>query len=280
MTDKEKSEQRYKWTPIVATATRVGQVKGKDVLKIDVPIEEDAKTIKEAAKRDEVRKEETEEKKRRSEVIKEEKKKKQEEEREKEEAKKDVTNILGNSGTSSITPNILELDNKTVKETKESKDNIERGKKMEDSEIEAKVDNLVQKRLSEIDIQKTIKDIGLSSVQTERKVKNIEVQLSNLSALLEGLVSEQKGIKEGLEGELSETKNDVTKYGKQMEEKIEHVHQKVGDIEKKIPDKVLCSGEKGCNSEIEVGSSFCPNCGRGIDKWEDMPDWVPYSERK
>lgn len=101
-----------------------------------------------------------------------------------------------------------------------------------------------------------------------------------IAETLKGLIAHEKEVEDGIVGGIGDAKNNIDKYGKELAEKIEHVNQKVELLEKRLPEKVLCSGEKGCNAEIEVGSSVCPNCARPIEEWPDMPDWVPYSERK
>jgi hypothetical protein len=358
MVDEPKPEPRYKWKPIVATATKVGDVKGETVLKINVPIEEDAKIMVDAAKkidrdgrdrdkkeleakerderdrdkkerdeRDRDKKERDERDQREIMVTEENKKLKREKEelekklvderdrdkklvderdrdkklvderdRDKKLEKKDTeaksySNKI-TTGTTSISTygsagfGIVDDSVKILDKNKKKGD-----RKMEDYEVEQKVNSLVEKRvretLSQMDIQKTIKDIGMSSAQTEKKVIDIEESIGGINEKLKSLIEKEDIIEknelntqEGLSGKIEETKNEVDKYGKASVEKIDHIHQEVVDLKKKMPEKVLCTGEKGCNSEIEVGSSYCPNCGRGIDEYPEMPDWVPYSERK
>ena len=303
MTDEPKPEPRYKWKPIVATATKVGDVKGETVLKINVPIEEDAKTMVEAAKRidredreerdrkdkeerlREKKEREKEERERKDiekkEQEKEEKDKKDKEERERlakaaEETKTHANKVVTGSTSSTETDYVV----KDVQDSKVDKNKKKGDRKMEEYEIEQKVDSLVNKKLSQMDIQKTIKDIGMSSAQTEKKVMAIEESLDGIAETLKGLIAHEKEVEDGIVGGIGDAKNNIDKYGKESVEKIEHVNQKVESLEKRLPEKVLCSGEKGCNAEIEVGSSVCPNCARPIEEWPDMPDWVPYSERK
>lgn len=317
MVDELEPKPRYVWKPIVATATKVGDVKGESVLKINVPIEEDAKIMVDAAKRIDREDREDREKKERDErerdkkerderekreimVTEENKKLKREKEElekrladERERDRKDVeakshsnkittgTTSISTSGSASF--GIVDDSVKTLDKNKNLV--YKKGdRKMEDYEIEQKVDSLVNKKLSQMDIQKTIKDIGISSAQTEKKVMAIEDSLEGINETLKGLMVHEKdiekNIQDGLIGRIGEAKNDIDKYGRESVEKIDHVHQKIESLEKKLPENVICSGEKGCNAEIPVGSSNCPNCARPIDKWPDMPDWVPYSERK
>lgn len=297
MVDEPKLEPRYKWTPIVATAKKVGEVKGETVLKINVPLEEDAKTMVEAAKRinrderdrekKELDKKELEDREKREIMVTEENVRLK---REKEELEKRMAEAksYSNKVPSSTTEIVMSTSgdagfgivDDVVKDLKANKNKKKGDRKMEDYEIEQKVKSLVDKgvreTLGQMDIQKTIKDIGMSSAQTEKKVMAIEESLDGISETLKGLIAYEKEV----EGGIGAAKNDIDKYGKESAEKIEHVHQKVESLEKRLPERVLCSGEKGCNAEIEVGSSVCPNCARPIDEWPDMPDWVPYPERK
>lgn len=313
--DEPKSEPRYKWKPIVATATKVGDVKGEAVLKINVPIEEDAKVLVDAAKRIDREDREERDKRDKEEKVRE-KKEREKEEREKEEReRKDIEKkerekeennkknkeerdrlakvaeetkthankvatgtIIGTAGSTSSTGTDYIV--KDVKDSTVDKNKKKGDRKMEEYEIEQKVDSLVSKRLSQMDIQKTIKDIGMSSAQTEKKVMAIEESLGSINETLKGLIAHEKEVEDGIVGGIGDAKNDIDKYGKESVEKIDRVNQRVESLEKRIPEKVLCSGDKGCNAEIEVGSSVCPNCARPIEEWPDMPDWVPYSERK
>ena len=64
-----------------------------------------------------------------------------------------------------------------------------------------------------------------------------------------------------------------------LKNNIAEMNDTVDDIRNKTKT-ALCAGENGCNAQIPIGSSFCPNCGKKIMKWTGKPEWRNYKDRK
>lgn len=150
---------------------------------------------------------------------------------------------------------------------------------------ETQVEAMLNKKLMEMDIQKTIRDVSSVSLKTKEKVSAIETKLDSVDEILQKIKEQQEEsctgvgcIKGDIENIKKQTSGSTDKLS-DIYKKIENIDNRTETINKKT-ETALCSGPKGCNGEIPVGSSYCPNCRKEIDSWEDMPDWVPYSKRK
>lgn len=215
--------------PIIATAKKVAEAGGEDVLKLEIPYQEDAEVLIKAA-----------------------------------------TEIKDDKG--------IEKDN-IVERITESK----RSDNMEEKEIE----KIMEKKLKEMEIEKTIKNIGVTSSNVKEKVSEMDSKLEGFRDELNEKVSSTIGtlgeIKKHQEEACSGVeciKNDINTLKKEYEDKMLELTNNLAKIQEKVgKENVLCSGPGGCNSEIPVGSSFCPNCGKRIKKWSDMPNWRPYPDR-
>jgi hypothetical protein len=241
MADKkeEKKEEKdlattkvYKFKPIIATAKKLPQIDGQDVLEINVPIEEDSDAlIGEATKR----------------------------------AKRDNRNKNRSEG---------ELDMNTD---------------------EAAIEALLNKKLMDMDVQKTIKDVGVVSLKI---LENLTAQEEKLKRHDDMLIAIRKQQGEACTGvnctkdEIVELRSDISGTNEKLNEKISDVLKKIesidvrtGKIDNKTekihekPEGALCSGRTGCGHDIEIGSSYCPNCGKEIESWDGMNDWTPYAKR-
>ncbi len=178
----------------------------------------------------------------------------------------------------------IEEDSNALVEATKSKRGSNEGKgdlDMDETQVEA----LLNKKLMEMDIQKTIRDVSSVSLKTKEKVTNIEEKLNDVDEILQGLRKQQADACSGVDcvkDEIENIKKETSGTGDRLSDiykKLENIDNRTETINKKT-ETALCSGPKGCNGEIPVGSSLCPNCGKEINAWEDMPNWIPYSKRK
>ncbi len=123
----------------------------------------------------------------------------------------------------------------------------ERYRKLREQEIDRETFTKMAKKVNEID---------------DRICKDGECTKKELSILRTDIneLKELKGLKERFD-------------------KIEGVSKIVTDIDKKLTKtKFKC---EECGEEtLEVGNSFCSECGMEIHAWEEDPNWKPYKERK
>ncbi len=148
---------------------------------------------------------------------------------------------------------------------------------------EAQVDRRVSEMLGKLKLQETIDKIRTKNEEIENKIvgvdERLEKRLDDLDTKQEKLQSKQEEICEGVDcvkkdiGKIDELRNDVGK--------IKDVDEKLGKLEEIVGSEYhKCSGPRGCNEDIKVGSSFCPNCGTRIAAWEGHPAWIPYWKRQ
>lgn len=194
-----KSKKRF--VPIAVTATKVGEVNGEDILKVDMPT------------------------------------------------------------------NMIEDDNK------EEDNNM--------AELnEAQVDKRVSELLGKLKLQETIDQINKKNEEIDTKVKGIDEKFEKTSERLDNLKSTQEQLKSKQEEVCNGVdciKKDFSKIGSGLE-KLQESTNKIN--ENVSAEYYKCSGPKGCNEDIKVGSSFCPNCGIKVSEWEGHPEWVPYWKRQ
>jgi hypothetical protein len=149
---------------------------------------------------------------------------------------------------------------------------------------EATVETMLNKKLLDMDVQKTVKDVGAVTLKTLEEMGKLEGKLKAHETMLEAIRKQQgdacngvdcvKDEIENLKKETSDTNKKITG----LMQKIENIDTKTEKIHDK-PEGALCSGRTGCGHDIDVGSSYCPNCGKEIDSWEGMDDWTPYAKR-
>lgn len=178
----------------------------------------------------------------------------------------------------------IEEDSNALVEAAKSKRGNDEGKgdlDMDETQVEA----LLNKKLMEMDIQKTIRDVSSVSLKTKEKITSLEEKLDLVDEVLREIKTQQEEactgvgcVKDEIENIKKNTSGSTDKLS-DIYKKLENIDNRTETINKKT-ETALCSGPKGCNGEIPVGSSYCPNCRKEIDSWEDMPDWVPYSKRK
>lgn len=145
---------------------------------------------------------------------------------------------------------------------------------------EASVDAMLSKKLLDMDVQKTVKDVGTVTLKTLENLGELENKLKRHEEMLIAIRKQQAEACTGVgcvKDEIENIKSSVTG----ADEKLEDVIKRLEKIDTKTErHEALCSGKTGCGHDIEVGSSYCPNCGKEIDGWEGMTDWVPYPKRK
>lgn len=181
-------------------------------------------------------------------------------------------------------------------------DNVNKEKEENDmGELnEAQVDKRVSEILGKMKLQETIDKIREKNEEIDSKVSGISEKVTGVneklgenSERLDDLKSRQEEIKNKQEeirskqeeactgvdclkkdlGKIDELRGDVGRI-KDIDEKLGKLNETVG------ADYSKCSGPKGCNEDIKVGSSFCPNCGARISEWEGHPEWAPYWKRQ
>lgn len=152
---------------------------------------------------------------------------------------------------------------------------------------EAQVDKRFSELLGKMKLQETIDKIREKNDEIDEKIgkvdEKISERLSDTSERLGDLASKQEEIsKKQLEtcdgvdclkkeiGKIDALKGDIGN----LKDSNEKLKEMLG------ADFYKCSGPKGCNEDIKVGSSFCSNCGAKISEWEGHPEWVPYWKRQ
>jgi hypothetical protein len=169
---------------------------------------------------------------------------------------------------------------KRAKRDNRNKNKSEGEVNMDEADIEA----LLNKKLLEMDVQKTVKDIGSVTLKTHEHIGELENRLKRNEDMLVVIRKQQGEACEGVncaKDEITELKSEVTGTNEKLTgilKKLESIDNKTEKIHEK-PEGALCSGRSGCGHDIEIGSSYCPNCGKEIDAWEGMNDWTPYTKR-
>lgn len=196
------NKPKKKYVPIAVTATKVGEVNGEDILKVDMP-----------------------------------------------------TNMVGYDDNKEENDNMPEL-------------------------TEAQVDKRVSEMLGKLKLQDTIDHINKRNEEIDTKVKGIDEKFEKTSEILDNLKSNQ----EKLQGKQEEVCNGVDCVKKDfgtIDGKIERLQESTNKLNETVgAEYYKCSGPKGCNEDIKVGSSYCPNCGIRVSQWEGHPEWTPYWKRQ
>lgn len=162
---------------------------------------------------------------------------------------------------------------------------------------EAQVEKKVSEMLGKLKLQETIDKIRQKNEEIDEKMGKVDERIGEVDEKLSGkfgeanerldkLKSGQEEIRNKQEeactgvdcikkdlGKIDELRGDIGKI-KDIDEKLGKLNETVG------AEYYKCSGSKGCNEDIKVGSSFCPNCGSKISEWESHPEWVPYWKRQ
>lgn len=198
----KEDKPKKKYVPIAVTATKVGEVNGEDILKVDMP-----------------------------------------------------TNMVGYDDNKEENDNMPEL-------------------------TEAQVDKRVSELLGKLKLQDTIDHINKRNEEIDTKVKGIDEKFEKTSEILDNLKSNQ----EKLQGKQEEVCNGVDCVKKDfgaIDGKIERLQESTNKLNETVgAEYYKCSGPKGCNEDIKVGSSYCPNCGIRVAQWEGHPEWTPYWKRQ
>lgn len=156
---------------------------------------------------------------------------------------------------------------------------------MDEAAIEAAIDARVNKKLMEMDVQKTIKDVGTVTLKTLENVGALENRLKAHDEMFTAIGKQQTEACNGVDCVKDEIKN-IKASVSGTDEKLSSIVKKIESIDNKTdkiyekPEEALCSGRNGCGHEITIGSSYCPNCGKEIDSWDGMEDWTPYTKRR
>jgi wobble nucleotide-excising tRNase len=176
---------------------------------------------------------------------------------------------------------------KRAKRDNRNKNNIDKEGEldMDEAAIEAAIDARVNKKLMEMDVQKTIKDVGTVTLKTLENMNTLEEKLKRHDDYLVAIRKQQTDACNGVDCVKDEVENIKTSISGTNEKlsdiakKIESIDSKTDKIHEK-PEGAICSGRTGCGHEIDIGSSYCPNCGKEIESWEGMEDWVSYNKRR
>lgn len=177
-----------------------------------------------------------------------------------------------------------------IREDNDNKDKIRGDDEMSESEIEAKVDKRIAENIGKMKLQETIDRIRDSNKGIEEKVDKIEKfdvgldsKLSEMRELYGKGIEEIEHMRKSQEEEcvgVNCIKDDIKSLG-ELKKTSENINEEVHKLYDVLSQEyAVCEGNKGCNSDVKVGSSYCPNCGKRISKWENHPDWVPYWKRE
>lgn len=136
--------------------------------------------------------------------------------------------------------------------------------------LQETIDKIMEKN-EEIDkrIEKIDERFSGKLVETSDKLEELNIKQGKLQDNQEEICSGVDCVKKGI-GKIDELKTDVVN----IKENTEKLNEALG------AEYAKCSGPKGCNEDIKIGSSFCPNCGARISEWEGHPEWVPYWKRQ
>lgn len=226
MTNGSGLQKKVKFKPIHAIAEKIDTVEGKDILRIEVPYE-------------------------------------------------DEINVLKQSNTESDKrEGDIDMDEKELESKLESKFDTLYVKKMREDKIRENIDTIKNRteRLDEKFDSKLNENLD--------KIVSLDEKVSNLSDnIIEYNKVQEKKQEEACTG-VECIKSTVSNLQRDSESKFEELKKNLEDIVKSKTKTVLCKGKEGCNANIPYGSTYCPNCGRHIDKWQSIPDWTPYDKRK
>jgi predicted nuclease with TOPRIM domain len=145
--------------------------------------------------------------------------------------------------------------------------------------------------MTEMQLQEKINRINDSTIDLK---KDFESETEHLREILTNIIRKQNEIAskqeesctgvECVKSNLSELNDKINGKYDEITGKYDELKQKIGAIEeivkKSAKKTAICSGKDGCNAEIPVGASYCPNCGIEISGWKGLSNWVPYKDRK
>lgn len=177
------------------------------------------------------------------------------------------------------------------------------GEDMDKVEIE----KILDEKLSKLKRSEVIDNINVKTDRIKERTESIGLKMDEL----ETKFSEHLGKLETKFGEHLGKETETCEGVECIKNKLEDIDSKTGNISNRIDgvenklgeristfdmkmskleevlsrmdtrtDTAVCGGVKGCNSDIPKGSSYCPNCGRQISLWKNLPDWVHFSKRK
>lgn len=175
---------------------------------------------------------------------------------------------------------------------------------MSEAEIEAKANKIFDERIGKMKLQETVEGIRNISGRVDERLEGVSEKIGGMDERIGeriGGVDEKIG---GMDLRIKEYMDKLGEKQDQLKEKqdesctgieclkkeiseIKELKESVGNLRKELTEEIsksakeyaTCAGKKGCNSDIPVGSSYCPNCGLKIKEWPGQPDWVPQWER-
>lgn len=72
-------------------------------------------------------------------------------------------------------------------------------------------------------------------------------------------------------------KVDTTKKLDDTMKKLDELSTNVQNLKTKVESRFKC--DKCGHSSLEVGDSFCGNCGQAVEVWDELPNWMNYNLR-
>lgn len=166
--------------------------------------------------------------------------------------------------------------NKSISRTT-SKRNIEGEPDMDEKEVQ----NIIRKTLESSKTDDSINKMAKTSDDLVKNTNDIKTKMSDFSDRMNALndlvnsnMLKTNNFMKGLNDKQSESCVGVDC----LKDNISSMNDGIEDL-KSSSKMATCSGENGCNAQIPIGSSFCPNCGKKIMKWTGRPDWKNYTDR-
>jgi hypothetical protein len=146
--------------------------------------------------------------------------------------------------------------------------------KEDDMVDEAQIEKIVSSMMAKSQLHETVNNINDVSSRTEKSLTAMNEQFQEQFNELKSKQDELKTKQEESCTDIGCVKKDVEQIKSNSLPKLDKIHDELANHE-----FATCSGKKGCNANIPVGSSFCPNCGLKIKKWPNHPEWIPYWDR-
>lgn len=145
---------------------------------------------------------------------------------------------------------------------------------------EAQIDKRVSEMIGKLKLQETIDKIAKRNEEINSKVSGIDEKLGESVEKYESKFDEIKKNQDEFRDKQEEVCTGVDCIKKDIS-KVDELKGEVGKLNEIVAaEYAKCSGPKGCNEDIKIGSSFCPNCGARISEWEGHPEWMPYWKRQ
>ena len=147
---------------------------------------------------------------------------------------------------------------------------------------EKDVISIMKKVLGESKKDESIENIARTSDNLVKSNNDIKTKMSDFSDKMNALgdlVSSNMLKTNNYMEDLNKSQGESCVGVDCLKNNISEMNDTVDDIRNKTKT-ALCAGENGCNAQIPIGSSFCPNCGKKIMKWTGKPEWRNYKDRK